>query len=366
MRDGDNVEKEIINCSFNSKVYFVSQKDEISEECTDKNDLYQNKSIVSTIYNTMDKIIKTREMESNYHIFVDNCFSSLTADSDNESTVNFPSCSGATPYIDYMGSMNGLDYYLLKLNIGLNLSNSPKDIERQVTQALGEFFFSHEDCCHSSCRINSFLEGTKMNNLVHYASFQTTIQLVFDRVNTLFDHLLSTSLVYIDNAPKKFVTKLNGKSYSSQSYSGYTPTCVPVHNNRLRMIKLGVTDGENNKDIVYQFVHELMHHVVYSHFESREKFDQLRPCDLHYSEEELCTAMAISMVKELFYHKEEDQRGFFSEFFEPNKEKVEEEYKRDSYYYTGFDLSQNVGFDCNELKVLLLDLIESYKISVKL
>ena len=130
--------------------------------------------------------------------------------------------------------------------------------------------------------MKNFEISGNLKTIGQYDNFCNNINLVFSKFTELFGaEVMSRIDLYVDNAIQM---------------TGHTPIIIPVLGKYL-FIKLGIRDFSNCKCIVFQFSHELCHYVFYSLKGIKKTFADDK-------EENLCAAMSLIMVKELFTEDE--------------------------------------------------------------
>lgn len=111
--------------------------------------------------------------------------------------------------------------------------------------------------------------------------------------------------------------------------SGHTPTMNTVLGKYL-MIKLGIRDFSNKEQIVFQFAHELCHYVFSS-------LQGIEITEADNEEENICTAMSLIAINEMFPEKINKWCDYISEA-------PEEKYNK------GTQIAEEVNFDIRKLK----------------
>lgn len=164
------------------------------------------------------------------------------------------------------------------------------------------------------------------NGIINYDVFKETVNKVMKEFHLVFTPL--TMMKYpllIDNAT---------------SGSGPTPIITPILNKYL-IIKLGITDGLEVGQTVFQLAHELTHLVFFSYL----GLDKTRADDY---EEGLCSAVSLAFVLK----------------FNPNDlQRFSNSLLNSDYvgYQSGFQIAIDHGFSIESLKNTILKEIDKRK-----
>lgn len=111
--------------------------------------------------------------------------------------------------------------------------------------------------------------------------------------------------------------------------SGHTPT-INIVLGKYLIIKLGIKDFSNKEQIVFQFAHELCHYVFSS-------LQGLEITEADNEEENICTAMSLVAINEMFPEKINKWNDYISK-------------GKEEKYNKGTQIAEEINFDIIKLK----------------
>jgi len=222
--------------------------------------------------------------------------------------------------IDALKQLNWLDESMLEND--LIKAQNKKDILTLHGEKIGEivpaFSFS------SSFRAFPFEINGNLYDIPDVNNFEDCIVKVFNIFQECFGIAVMSKInFYIDNAT---------------FMSGCTPIITRILKKYL-IIKLGIEKFDDTVQIVYQFSHELCHYVFYSYCGLEKKLADFR-------EESICSAMSLCMIKNILPNSLDYYVNYTKNH--PNEA-----------YRGGSEIAQNIDYDINALKHIILETIKS-------
>lgn len=341
------------------------------KQCDDENYKYalpngvnNFKSAVDAAFKDIESALVSKygsEIITSFHFFVDNAVSTKSHKK-NKRPYSVNSFSGKTPYLQKLWTIEGITYFLLKLNIE-NGSDKCR-IKTQINAVLTSFDFTNSTGCSDFITINPMLEINKGSQKIG-DDFLQGINEVKDLYMARWETEFKGNYLFIDNATKKgkYLDITNKCIKKTAVYSGWTPTCYPVNNSRYHIIRLGITPDGEHSEVVQQFAHEFTHWIFFV-LNGKEfpvcpylstcgngdaKTCKRVPSESNYCEEAICNAAALILLEEFCTL---DSVEVFRDLYRKSPQ---------LYYQRGDEIATYVGYDFAKLCDLILDMISHYK-----